>query len=130
MLACVRTAGHKYVVKVSRLSFEDAHLTGGEDRVYVMANRIGDDWSRGVVKCGASSRRPGTGDRIAHACPGKAFVIRTLHTDQRRVLRIVVGNVQRAPSEVIHGRSFPAKSMICAVQLLMSKLDEVARSPV
>src|SRR6266576_5448635 len=32
----------------------------------------------------------------------------------------------RAPSEVIHGRSFPAKSMICAVQLLMSKLDEVA----
>src|SRR5437870_12601261 len=93
MLACVRTAGHKYVVKVSRLSFEDAHLTGGEDRVYVMANRIGDDWSRGVVKCGASSRRPGTGDRIAHACPGKAIVIRTLHTDQRRVLRIVVGNV-------------------------------------
>src|SRR5438105_12803395 len=65
MLACVRTAGHKYVVKVSRLSFEDAHLTGGEDRVYVMANRIGDDWPRGVEKCGASSRRPGTGDRIA-----------------------------------------------------------------
>src|SRR5437016_8584704 len=32
----------------------------------------------------------------------------------------------RAPSEVIHGRSFPAKSMICAVQLLMSKLDEFA----
>src|SRR5215472_11091000 len=32
----------------------------------------------------------------------------------------------RAPSEVIHGRSFPAKSMICAVQLLMSKLDELA----
>src|SRR5438046_2703431 len=32
----------------------------------------------------------------------------------------------RAPSEVIHGRSFPAKSMICAVQLLISKLDEFA----
>src|SRR2546425_938405 len=99
MLACVRTAGHKYVVKVSRLSFEDAHLTGGEDRVYVMANRIGDDWSRGVVKCGASSRRPGTGDRIAHACPGKAFVIRTLHTDQRRVLRIVAD-----PRAVVSGK--------------------------
>src|SRR5207244_7959521 len=94
MLACVRTAGHKYVVKVSRLSFEDAHLTGGEDRVYVMANRIGDDWSRGVVKCGAYSRRPGTGDRIAHACDGKDFVIRTLHTDQRRVLLIMVGKVE------------------------------------
>src|SRR5207249_10157458 len=91
MPACVRTARHKYVVKVRRLSIEDAHLTGGEDRVYVMANRIGDDRSRGAVKCGASRRRPGTGDRIAHACPGKAFAIRTLHTDQRRDPRVVVG---------------------------------------
>src|SRR5215472_5734591 len=31
-----------------------------------------------------------------------------------------------APSEVIHERSLPAESMICAVQLLMSKLVEVA----
>src|SRR5215472_8599536 len=30
------------------------------------------------------------------------------------------------PSEVIHGRSLPARSMICAVQLLMLKLGEVA----
>src|SRR6516162_1541122 len=93
MLACVRTARHKCVVKLSRLSFEDAHLTGGEDRIYVMANRIGDDWPRGIVKWGGSSRRPGTGDRITHACPGKAVVIRTLHTDQGRGLRIVVGHV-------------------------------------
>src|SRR5215472_3414640 len=31
-----------------------------------------------------------------------------------------------APSEVIHGRSLPARSMICAVQLLRPKLGEVA----
>src|SRR6516165_1795766 len=30
------------------------------------------------------------------------------------------------PSEAIHGRSLPARSMICAVQLLMSKLGETA----
>src|SRR6516225_11324910 len=30
------------------------------------------------------------------------------------------------PSDVIHGRSLPARSMICAMQLLMSKLGEVA----
>src|SRR5215470_755467 len=32
----------------------------------------------------------------------------------------------RDPSELIHGRSFPARSIICAVQSLMLKLGDVA----
>src|SRR6184192_3933303 len=89
----IRTAGHKCVAIVGRLSFEDPDLAGGEDLIHIMAYRIGNDGPGDVVKCGASRGRPGTGDRIAHSGPRKAIILGTLHTDQGRVLRIVVGNV-------------------------------------
>src|SRR5437867_13322198 len=89
----IRTAGHKCVAIVGRLSFEDPDLAGGEDLIHIMAYRIGNVGPGDVGKCGASRGRPGTGDRIAHSGPRKAIILGTLHTDQGRVLRIAVGNV-------------------------------------
>src|SRR5258708_9060913 len=89
----MRDGGHKHVVEVSRLSFEDAHLSGGEDVIHIMANRIDNDWPGDVVKRGASGHRSGPRDRIAYPGPRRTIIVGTLHTDQGRVLRIVVGNV-------------------------------------
>ena len=83
MLPAIGTAGHKYVIKVSGLSFEDAHLAGGENVVYVVADWIGNDRSTDVVMSGARGRRPGTADCIAHSLPRETVIIGALHTDDR-----------------------------------------------
>src|SRR5262249_7218839 len=93
MLAAIRAVRDKYVVKIGRLRLQDARLAGRKDRIRVMANRIRDDWPRDVVKCSASSRRPGTGNRIAHSGPRETVIIGALHPDKGRVLRIVVGDI-------------------------------------
>jgi len=83
MPAAIRTAGHNYVIEVSCLRLQDANLAGGENRIDVVAEGVGNDWTGDVVKCGLSGPRPSASDCIAHPRPRETVIIGALHTDDR-----------------------------------------------